>query len=376
MAVSTNIVKRYGLDFGWNEVTGAIGDSITVLPLVVALALLTNISLPHVLIAFGVFQIVWGVKYGLPISVEPMKALAALAIAGALTYAELALAGLILGVVLVAIGLTGTLARVEQWIGEPVIRGVQFAVGLILLDTGIQLAIGNPQFAVVGLLIAIAVILLGYSNMSPIAVLAVGVVAAVSTAGLPVPRWPGLPPIPAYTETVTWNVIDGVIAQLAMTIGNAALATSLLLSDLLDEDVPPDELSTSMGTTNLLAIPAGGIPMCHGCDGVAGKFEFGARTGGANVVLGVLYLGAAFVATAGLLGAFPLALLGVLLVIIAISLGKRVRRSSNLSLSVGIGVLAMLTNLGIAFLTGILVCLALERIHQRNRPFHWPPHNA
>lgn len=374
MAFSTNVAERHGLDFGWNEVTGAIGDSITVLPLVVALALLTNISLPHVLIAFGIFQIVWGVKYGLPISVEPMKALAALAIAGALTYAELALAGLILGVVLLAIGLTGTLARVEQWIGDPVIRGVQFAVGLILLDTGIQLAIGNPQFAVVGLVIAIAVILLGHTHMSALAVLAVGVVAAVSTAGLPVPRWPGMPPLPVYTEAVTWNVIDGVIAQLAMTIGNAALATSLLLSDFLDEDVPPDELSTSMGATNLLAIPAGGIPMCHGCDGVAGKFEFGARTGGANVVLGVFYLGAALVVTAGLIAAFPLAMLGVLLAIIAISLSMNVLQSSNLSLSIGIGVLAILTNLGIAFLTGILVYLALDRKREGNQAFHWLSH--
>ena len=97
-----------------SEVTGAVGDSLTVLPIVVALALVTDISLAHVLIAFGIFQIVWGVVYGLPISVEPMKALAALAIAGAITYAELALAGIILGVVLLTIGLTDTLSIIEQ----------------------------------------------------------------------------------------------------------------------------------------------------------------------------------------------------------------------------------------------------------------------
>lgn len=102
------------VEFGRNAVTGAIGDSITVIPLVVALALLTEVSLPHVLVAFGAFQILWGVRYGLPVSVEPMKALAALAVAGALTYAELALAGVILGVLLLAIGLTGTLGRVER----------------------------------------------------------------------------------------------------------------------------------------------------------------------------------------------------------------------------------------------------------------------
>lgn len=94
---------RSRLEFDRRELTGEIGDSVTVIPLIVALALLTEVSLPHVLVGFGVFQVLWGVAYGLPISVEPMKALAALAIAGALTYAELALAGLALAIVLLAI---------------------------------------------------------------------------------------------------------------------------------------------------------------------------------------------------------------------------------------------------------------------------------
>lgn len=361
MALSVDVTEGRRLEFGAGEITGAVGDSITVLPLVVALALLTNISLSHVLIAFGVFQIVWGVAYGLPISVEPMKALAALAIAGALTYAELALAGLILGVVLLVIGLTGTLAKVEAWIGEPVIRGVQFAVGLLLLETGLQLVIDDLVLAGVGLLIAVVVILVGYKNVSALVVLTAGIGLAFVTAGLPAPEWPGIPPFPPLNDALTQSTADGVVAQLAMTIGNAALATSLMFADLFDEEVSPDDLSVSMGVTNLLAIPVGGIPMCHGCDGVAGKYEFGARTGGANVVLGVLYIGAAFFATASLLDAFPLAMLGILLAIIAISLGKSVRQSSNLALSVGIGVLTILTNLGVAFILGILIHLALER---------------
>lgn len=361
MAIETDSVERHRLELGINEFTGAIGDSLTVLPLVVALALLTNVSLPHVLIAFGVFQVVWGIKYGLPVSVEPMKVLAALAIAGVLTYAELAVAGVVLGVVLLAIGVTGTLARVEKWIGEPVVRGVQFAVGLILLETGIHLAVESLLLAGLGLSVAVVVVLVGYRNASALAVLAMGIALAVVAAGVPTPQWPGLPPVPPLSEGLTRSAADGVFAQLAMTIGNAALATSLLFSDLFDEDVSPDELSTSMGTTNLLAVPAGGIPMCHGCDGVAGKYEFGARTGGANVVLGCLYLGAAFFATVAFLEAFPLAILGVLLAVVAVSLGKHVLRSENLALSVGIGVLTVLTNLGVAFVVGVVVHLALTR---------------
>jgi len=348
-------------EFGVNELTGAVGDSITVLPLVVALGLLTNISLPHVLLAFGAFQIIWGVVYGLPISIEPMKALASLAIAGALTYAELALAGLVLGGVLFATGLTGTLGRVEQWIGEPVIRGVQFAVGLLLFETGLQLAIEDVFLAGFGLLIAVLALLVGYKNVSALAVLTVSLILAVVTAGVPTPHWPGSSPVPALTTARTWATVEGMFAQLAMTIGNAALATSLLISDLFDADISPDQLSTSMGLTNLVAIPLGGIPMCHGCDGVAGKHEFGARTGGANILLGIFYLGAAVFATTALLDAVPLAMLGILLALVALSLGKSVFESSNLALSMGIGVLALLTNLGTAFIVGIGIHLAVTR---------------
>lgn len=363
MARTAEISQDTRLKFGFNELTGAVGDSITVFPLVVALALLTAISLQHVLIVFGVFQVIWGVKYGLPISVEPMKALAALAIAGALTYAELALAGLVLGGLLLTIGLTGVLGRVEKWIGEPVIRGVQFAVGLLLFETGLDLALNDLRLAGVGLLIALVVTVAGYKNASALVVLAVGFVLAFVAAGVPTPHWPGTPPIPSLTTAVTQATAEGVFAQLAMTIGNAALATSLLVSDLFDREVTPNELSTSMGLTNLLAIPAGGIPMCHGCDGVAGKYEFGARTGGANVLLGTFYIGSAVFATTALITAFPLALLGVLLAIVALSLAKSIFKSSQLILSVGIGVLTLLTNLGVAFIAGIIIHVVV--IHWR-----------
>ena len=361
MADFADVSRGRRLEWSSNELTGAIGDSITVLPVVVALAALTSISLPHVLLAFGVFQIVWGVKYGLPVSVEPMKALAALAIAGALTYAELALAGIVLGGLLLAIGLTGSLSVVERWIGEPVVRGVQFAVGLLLLEIGIRLAVADVHLAGVGVVIAVVVVGLGYDRASALVVLLAGAVVAIWTAGLPAPQWPGLPPVVPVSDGFSWQTADGVLSQLAMTIGNAALATSLLFADRFDEDVTPDELSRSMGVTNLVGIPAGGIPMCHGCDGVAGKHAFGARTGGANLVAGCLYLGTAIFATTALLAAFPLAMLGVLLALVAVSLGKSVFKSSNLSLSVGIGVLALVTNLGVAFLLGLVVNLYLER---------------
>ena len=361
MGAPVGVADRSRVAFSRGALTGAIGDSVTVVPLVVGLALLTDVSLPHVLVGFGVFQIVWGVAYGLPLSVEPMKALAAMGIAGVLGYAELALAGLVLGSVLLVIGLSGTLAVVERWIGDPVIRGVHCAVGLLLFETGVRLVLADPAFGAAGVAIAGGAAVAGYRNAGGVAVIAGCVAVAVWTGGLPTPTLPGVPPAPALAEAVSRDAAEGIVAQLAMTIGNAALATSLLLADRLDADVAPDDLSTSMGVMNLLAVPLGGIPMCHGCDGVAGKHAFGARTGGANVVVGVGYLAAALVATTTLLAAFPVSMVGAVLAAVAVSLGGSVTASSNRPLSVGVGILAVVSNLGVAVLVGAVVHLAWER---------------
>jgi len=111
--------------------------------------------------------------------------------------------------------------------------------------------------------------------------------------------------------SLTLATIEASVAQLAMTIGNAALAASVLMADYFDRDVSPDELSTSMGVMNLVAVPLGGVPMCHGSGGIAGKYAFGARTAGANVILGIGYVVIA-VGAVGIVAVYPMAMLGVI----------------------------------------------------------------
>lgn len=356
MATST-WTERVDAKFLASELTGAFGDAVTVLPIVASLALLTDVSLPHVLLGFGVFQVVWGAWYRLPVSVEPMKALAALAIAGVLSYPELLVVGVAAGAILLAVGATGTLSRVEPWLATPVIRGVQLAVALLLLDAGFGLAIAGPGMAAVGVAVALGVALVGYPRGATLVVLGVGLAVAVSAAGLPAVRVPGTPPLPVERalRVSSGDVLTAGAAQLAMTVGNAAVATSLLFGDLFDADVSADELATSMGTMNLLAAPLGTIPMCHGSGGLAGKYAFGARTGLANGLLGVGYVLLALVAGGGLLAAFPMALLGVLLAAVAAQLGRSALRTEDLALTALVGVLGLLTNVGAALVVGVAV---------------------
>ncbi len=356
MAYSSRSASGSKLEFSAGELTGALGDSVTVLPLIVALAATTTISLPHVLVGFGIFQIVWGLAYDLPLSVEPMKALVGLAIVGSLSYPELAAAGLLAGGVLLTIGRLGLVDRLQQVVGEPVVRGVQFAVALLLLEAAIGLSVGNLSVAAAGLAIVAVLALVGYRKSSVLVVLAIGGVAAVATAGVPTPTIPQAAFFPAGTPTFSGTAIEGTVAQLGMTIGNAAIATALLCGDLYNRDVSADDLSQSMGVTCLAAIPIGGIPMCHGSGGLAGKYAFGARTGGANVLLGIGYLALALVAAGALLAAFPLALLGVLLVVVAFELGRAafepLSGHRSIALVVAVGLVGVAVNVGVAFVLG------------------------
>ena len=348
MAVTTR--SRFAFDAG--ELTGAIGDSVTVLPLVVALGVLTPAPLAHLLVGFAVFQVVWGVYYGVPLSVEPMKALAGLAIVGALSYGELVAAGLLAGGLLLVAGRTGSLERVAEVVGEPVVRGVQFAVACLLFVAAVELAVTAPSIAGAGIAVA-AVVAVVSRRAVALVVLVVGALWTVALVGAPTPALPTPALFPGGEPTVSIAAAEGLVAQLAMTVGNAAIATSLLLSDLYDADVSPDRLAESMGVMNLVAVPLGALPMCHGSGGLAGKHTFGARTGTANIIAGGLYFGLALFAAA--LITFPMALLGVLLAVVALSLASvSLTRTDRPLFVTSMGALAVVSNVGIAFVAGTL----------------------
>ncbi|EMA04081.1 putative sulfate/molybdate transporter [Haloferax denitrificans] len=365
MGVSFPYGDELAVDFEWHEFTGAVGDSVTVLPIVVAVARLTDLSLAVVLIWFGVFQVVWGLYYAAPLSVEPMKALAALVLAETVTTGEALLAGFGLGVVLLAIGRTRSLGRVSRYIGAPVVRGVQFGVALVLLSTGLELGAGDLPLAGLAVAVAAVALLTRRSNVSALAVLAVGGAVAFADVGHLSLTVPSVGDAGLFSlGNLSLSAAEAAVAQLAMTVGNAALATSVLLADYFDRDISADELATSMGAMNLLAVPFGGFPMCHGSGGVAGKYAFGARTAGANVILGVGYVLVALFA-ADVVAAYPVAMLGVVLAIIGLQLARTsltsLARADGYPLVVAIGVVGVAVNLGVAFVGGVVAWLAWER---------------
>jgi len=107
------------------------------------------------------------------------------------------------------------------------------------------------------------------------------------------------------------------LPQLPLTLGNAVIVTTEENNRLFpDRPVTEKGVSTSTGVLNLFGWAVGGVPMCHGAGGMAGHVRFGAKTGGALIILGTLLLCLALFFSNSvmvLFKVFPPAILGVIL---------------------------------------------------------------
>jgi Molybdate transporter of MFS superfamily len=102
-------------------------------------------------------------------------------------------------------------------------------------------------------------------------------------------------PFPRFAlTTINWHdLLIGTtflaLPQLPLTLGNAIIALREENNRLFpDRPVSENAVATSTGLMNLGSSIFGGVPMCHGAGGMAGHVAFGARTGGAPIILGVI----------------------------------------------------------------------------------------
>jgi hypothetical protein len=150
------------------------------------------------------------------------------------------------------------------------------------------------------------------------------------------------------------------LPQLPLTLGNAVIAITEENNRLFpNRPVNETRISTSTGLMNLLSAGIGGVPMCHGAGGMAGHVQFGARTGGALVVLGLVLLATALFlsgSVAILLRLFPPAILGVILFLTGAQLALGAcdvpKDKGERFVLMVTGALAI-WNVGIAFVVGV-----------------------
>jgi MFS superfamily sulfate permease-like transporter len=321
--------------FSWTEFSGSLGDLGLFIPLVVAMSSVGSLDLGAILVAAGAMNIATGCFFRQPIPVQPMKAIAAVAITEGLAKGELMASGIVMGAILLAFGLTGTIGAIDRWIPRPLVRGIQLGVGLKLAATGIGWVYALPFWSWDGIGIAILTALLMLwmaASRKPglILIFCAGFILilledpkAFEGIGLAVPGfhfgWPAASDWQA-------GLLRGAVPQLPLTVLNSVVAVCALSSDYFPgRGISPKRMAVSVGLMNLVCSPFGGIPMCHGAGGLAAQYRFGARTGGSVIMLGLVkvLVGIGFGgALLGLLGSYPNAILGPMLVFAGIELAR------------------------------------------------------
>lgn len=387
--------SRVGRSSFWlGELSGSLGDLGTFLPLALTLAITTDLDFAAVFIWAGAANLLAGWCFRLPIPVQPMKALAAVAITQHLSRGEIAAAGLFVALVLIVLAGAGILDRITGWIPKPLIRAVQIGIGVRLMLKGVEWLTG---FQWAGLTISLGTALpwIGHDSLV-VALLAAGLltlpwlkryhmlvpvfVGGLALAALAVPQahivsgfdWPRL--TPAWPAVHEWKqgLLQAGLPQLPLTLMNSVVAVCALSGDLFPRSgVRPARMAWQVGLINLVSLPFGAMPMCHGAGGLAAQHRFGARTGASSLMLGAIMIATALLfgtAAGEVLMYYPKSILAVMLILAGWALAGVVRdclKPANLVILFPTVVLILVFHAAVGFLVGAAIAGILVLKSQR-----------
>jgi MFS superfamily sulfate permease-like transporter len=284
--------------------------------------------------------------------------------------------GIFTGIVWLFMGLSGAVTWIEKITTKPVVRGIMLGLGMSFMVEGLGMMRVEPLSALGGVILTL---LFFTSRRLPgmLVLLAFGAVVAFiqkpSLLGnlshisiqfrLPEPVLDRI----SWSELLAGFVILG-LPQVPLTLGNAIIGTVAENNEHFPErKVSAKGISIDHGIMNLISAPMGGIPLCHGAGGMAGHIRFGARTGGAVVILGVILLLVGLFLSDSvslLLQVFPKAILGVIIFFAGLELSMVIKdirlHKHNLFVLIVTAGIAM-WNMGVAYLAGLLLYYGLKR---------------
>ncbi len=349
--------------FSVEELSGSLADMGSMVPFIIGAVLIADFKLAPVLLMFAAAHIATGLYYGIPMSVQPMKVIGALVIAGGLTHGQAVGAGLVVGIFFLLMAVSGTISRIANMLPKSIIRGTQLGMALIIAVKAVDIISQYPVSGVLGILLIIGFFIAGRQGFSSITLLGLGFIYTILFFGLPEINLSFNLPVylPDMAEIIDGTLI-GATSQIPLTFVNAILGTSLLVSDLYSRNIKPGTLAASTGIMNLISAPMGGLPMCHGSSGVAAHYKFGARTGGSNILMGMLLILAALFIPAEFLALLPFGITGALLLFAGYELGSKFRDTESLYLTLVVAVVSLFTNIGIGFITGVALFLLARKI--------------
>jgi len=367
-----------GNEYSIRETAGAFGDLGTLIPFVVGYITINHMDPAGILVAFGVFKLWAGLYFKTPVPIQPMKAIGTAAIThgGAITHGAIWASGLFTGVFWLIMGVTGAVGWIARITSRPVVQGIVLGLGLGFVLEGVKMMAADPFPAAVGVTLTFLFL---SSDRIPAMLVLLGLGGAVAVI-----REPGLLgelgrmsfhfrlPEMALTRIGWEDLAVGImvlgVPQVALTLGNAIIATVEENNTLFpDRRISVKEVAVDHGIMNLVGTSLGGVPMCHGAGGMAGHVRFGARTGGALVILGalILFIGLFLSdSVATLFKLFPRSLLGVILLFGGLELaagahGDALKRGDRYVVLLTAGI--SLWNMGVGYLAGLALWYAVQR---------------
>ena len=383
------------------EFAGSLGDLGTLLPLSIGMILINGLSPSGLFFAVGLYYIASGIYFRVTVPVQPMKVIGAYAIATGIDASQILASGLLIGLFLFLIGVTGAITLIGRYTPKSVVAGVQLSTGVLLMAEGVKFMIGTSKFQI---LRQAAEPYLAFQNLGPVPIgIIIGVIGGISTFVLLENRR-----LPAGVLVVLGGIVVGLVLgthdgldklriginlpeilpfglpsgadfalallilslpQIPMTLGNAVIAYADLSGEYFEKAskrVSYRSACISMAIANLMSFLVGGMPLCHGAGGLAAHYRFGARTAGSNLIIGLI-----FVALAILLGVhalsvlylLPMSTLGVLLLFAGGELSLNVidmKERKDLFVSLMILGITLASNLAVGFIVGIGLAYAFK----------------
>jgi xanthine/uracil/vitamin C permease (AzgA family) len=329
-----------------------------------------------VLIMFGVMQWFTAIRYGMPMPVQPLKAVAVLVIAQKIAPEVLYGGGLAIGIAMLLLTVTGGIQWLARIVPKGVVRGLQLGLGIQLAMLALKDYVqsdGVRGYILAGVAFVIVVALLGNRRFpAAIPVIILGVVYAVvfkvtrsqfiDAAGFS---------LPVFRVPAPDNMLKGflllALPQIPLSLGNSILATRQVAEDLFPEKrVTISKLSYTYSLMNLVNPFFGGVPTCHGSGGLVGHYTFGGRTGGSIIIYGSIFLILGLFFASGfqqVVQVFPLPILGVLLLFEAAALMAMVRDEMHSRESLLIVILTGLIAAGVPYGYAIALVVGTILVH-------------
>jgi len=384
-----------------SEISGAFADLGLLVPLEAALIAVNGLNPTSTLLGVGILYIAAGWYFRLPMPVQPLKALAAIAIARELSPDVIAAGALLMSASLVILAASGVIDKLYAVVPTAVVRGIQLGLAYVLIRGAFNLlekplapdvpqmsvSMGEVAAPVMLVLAPIFLLLVALLVRRPVIPASLAVLVVGAGAGLYLGRWHGAgvlgpaaidPALPNFDALGTAAAVL-LTAQLPLTVANSVIATTDASHTYFPAQahrVTFRRLSFSIALGNLWAGLFGGLPVCHGSGGLTAHYKMGARTPVATTLIGVVLIAVAVIfgnAAQSVRTLVPLPFFGILLLFVGIqhiALALKVEQRSDLPFVGLAGVLAVLFDGNLAYAAAVTLAVywaaqGLQRLRWR-----------